>query len=133
FYETFFLFLRIKGRLGGIGMTGTHFLIVILVATFINTAFYIYAQKKLGIPKPPWWYKPVNSTQGLLEIILLILLGFSLFRFPPENMLILFLFLTNCLRTFMEWKYRREEKQYVHYLFGAALLLVIFIYICIFF
>ncbi|MFB0634185.1 DUF4181 domain-containing protein [Bacillus rugosus] len=114
-------------------MTGTHFLIVILAAAFINTAFYIYARKKLGIPKPPWWYKPVNSTQGLLEIALLILLGFSVLRFPPEIMLFFFLFLMNCLRTFMEWKYEREEKQYVHYLFSTVLSLVIFIYICIFF
>ncbi|AUZ40712.1 MULTISPECIES: DUF4181 domain-containing protein [Bacillus] len=114
-------------------MEGTHFLIVILVMLFTNIAFYTYARKKLGIPKPPRWYKPVNSTQGLLDIILLILLGFSLFHFPPEKMLILFLLLSNCLRTFMEWKYRQEEKQYVHYLFGAATLLVILIYICVFF
>ncbi|MCY7760940.1 DUF4181 domain-containing protein [Bacillus spizizenii] len=114
-------------------MTGTHFLIVLLVAGFINIAFYIYAWKKLGIPKPPWWYRPVNSTQGLLEIIMLILLGFSVLRFPPEIMLIFFLFLTNCFRTFMEWKYKREEKQYVHYLFGTVLFIVVFIYMCIFF
>ncbi|MFP7231165.1 DUF4181 domain-containing protein [Bacillus subtilis] len=112
-------------------MTGTHFLIVILIGAFIHTVFYIYARKKLGIPKLPWWYKPVNSTQGLLEIVLLILLGFSLLRFPPEIMLFLFLFLLNCLRTFMEWTYERKEKQYAHYLFSTILSLVIFIYICI--
>ncbi|XXL38099.1 DUF4181 domain-containing protein [Bacillus velezensis] len=33
----------------------------------------------------------------------------------------------------MEWKYEREEKQYVHSLFGAALSLVIFIYMSMFF
>ncbi|MBL3647850.1 DUF4181 domain-containing protein [Bacillus vallismortis] len=113
-------------------MSGTHFLIVILVAAFINTVFYVYARKKLGISKPPWWYKPVNSTQGLVEVVLLILLGFSLLRFPPEIMLIFYLFVINGFRTFMEWKYERENKQYVHYLFSTFLSLVIFIYICIF-
>ncbi|MCO4852840.1 DUF4181 domain-containing protein [Bacillus vallismortis] len=113
-------------------MTGTHFLIVMLAAALMNTVFYVYARKKLGIPKPPWWYKPVNSTQGVLEVILLILLGFSLLRFPPEMMLVFFLFVINGFRTCMEWKYEREEKQYVHYLFGAVLFFVLFIYICIF-
>ncbi|MDL5610440.1 MULTISPECIES: DUF4181 domain-containing protein [Bacillus] len=73
----------------------------------------------------------MNSIQGVLEIVLLILLGFSLLRFPPEYMLILYLFVINCLRALMEWKYEREEKQYVHSLFGAALF--IFIYMSMFF
>ncbi|MGF7534453.1 DUF4181 domain-containing protein [Bacillus mexicanus] len=114
-------------------MEGTHFLIVMLTTLFITIAFYSYIQKKLGIPKPPRWYQPVNSIHRLLDILLLILFGFSLFRFPPENMLILYLFLMNGFRAFMEWKYKREEKQYVYYLFGTALFLTVFIYICIFF
>ncbi|MFT4399074.1 DUF4181 domain-containing protein [Bacillus sp. SW14] len=113
-------------------MSGTHFLIVILVAALINTVFYVYARKKLGISKPPWWYQPVNSTQGLVEVVLLILLAFSLLRFPPEIMLIFYLFVINSFRTFMEWRYERENKQYVHYVFSTFLSLIIFIYICIF-
>lgn len=133
FYETFSLPRTYKEMsLGGIGMTGTHFLILILIAAAFSTSFYIFASKR-GIPKPRWWYKPVNSIQGVLEIVLLILLGFSLLRFPPEYMLILYLFVINCLRALMEWKYEREEKQYVHSLFGAALFLVIFIYMSMFF
>ncbi|AKL86600.1 DUF4181 domain-containing protein [Bacillus atrophaeus] len=114
-------------------MSTLHFIILMLIAAAFSTAFHFYAKKKLGIHKPGWRYKPVNSTQRWLEIVLLISYLIALIYFPTEYMIILFFLLLSSFRAFMEWKYEPEEKQYIYNLFGTCLFLVIFIYMCIFF
>ncbi|MEC2309955.1 DUF4181 domain-containing protein [Bacillus atrophaeus] len=114
-------------------MSTLHFIILMLIAAAFSTAFHFYAKKKLGIHKPGWRYKPVNSTQRWLEIVLLISYLIALIYFPTEYMIILFFLLLSLFRAFMEWKYEQEEKQYIYNLFGTCLFLVIFIYMCIFF
>lgn len=118
--------------LGGIGMS-THFWLVFLVIVSFSTALQFLIKKKFGIHKSGWLYKPVSSTQRLIEIFLLILFVFSMIFFPVGYMLLLFFISIDSLRFFIEWRYRPEDKQYMYHLIEAGLFLALLIYICIFF
>lgn len=62
-------------------MTGTHFLILILIAAAFSTSFYIFASKR-GIPKPRSYLK---SQQPLHPPLGRLLLGES----PPHPLRLL--------------------------------------------
>ncbi|AQS45724.1 DUF4181 domain-containing protein [Bacillus velezensis] len=97
--------------------------LLIFSAVFIllSLMFQVFAVKVLHFPNPVKKQKPINSTYRLIEITLLIT-GIAAVTFFNEMYVfagaVSMLF---CCSGLMEWRHRREEKQYVYDSFYAGL------------
>ncbi|MCW8787510.1 MULTISPECIES: DUF4181 domain-containing protein [Bacillus] len=97
--------------------------LLIFSAVFIllSLMFQVFAVKVLNLPKPVKKQKPINGTHRLIEITLLIT-GIAAVNFFNEMYVfagvVFMLFFCSGL---MEWRHRREEKQYVYDSFYAGL------------
>jgi dipeptide/tripeptide permease len=91
-------------------------LLVILFIVFTIAEYMI--RRKLKLPRQPFFsmYRPLNNLHKWLERSILIALIIS-FLVANEEIrsyvfIVLILFL-QLFRMFMEWKYNREEKEYI--------------------
>ncbi|HFK1762872.1 hypothetical protein AT258_25510 [Bacillus wiedmannii] len=102
-------------------MGNSTFWIVIFVFCIAGYFFDKYLRKKLDMPKSRFWgYKHVNSLHVKLEvglfIIYLITSFIYIYKFENANIgyaIITYLGVTWILRSWMEWKFDRESKEYI--------------------
>ncbi|QGJ66492.1 DUF4181 domain-containing protein [Bacillus velezensis] len=91
------------------------------VFILLSLMFQVFTVKVLHFPNPAKKQKPINSTYRLIEITLLIT-GIAAVTFFNEMYVfagaVSMLF---CCSGLMEWRHRREEKQYVYDSFYAGL------------
>ncbi len=101
----------------------------IIIFVFCITGYFLdrFLRKKLNMPKSGFWgyNKYVNSLHKKLEIgllfVYLIISFIYIFKFESTNIwFIIFTYLgvTWILRTWMEWKYDRESKEYIFSIIG---------------
>ncbi|MED1024116.1 DUF4181 domain-containing protein [Bacillus mycoides] len=101
----------------------------IIIFVFCIAGYFLdrFLRKKLNMPKSGFWRynKYVNSLHKKLEIgllfVYLIISFIYIFKFESTNIwFIIFTYLgvTWILRTWMEWKYDRESKEYIFSIIG---------------
>ncbi|WP_305926271.1 DUF4181 domain-containing protein [Bacillus mycoides] len=101
----------------------------IIIFGFCIAGYFLdrFLRKKLNMPKSRFWgyNKYVNSLHKKLEIgllfVYLIISFIYIFKFESTNIwFIIFTYLgvTWILRTWMEWKYDRESKEYIFSIIG---------------
>ncbi|MFE4354361.1 DUF4181 domain-containing protein [Peribacillus butanolivorans] len=92
-----------------------NFIIFIIVLLIISTVFERWLKKKLKIKKSKWsLYKGVNKFQRWTEMAMIIAFLISVwFVDNPTSWLIGYFLISLSFRAFMEWKYKREEKEYI--------------------
>ncbi|MEK5247279.1 DUF4181 domain-containing protein [Bacillus sp. FSL R9-9530] len=101
----------------------------IIIFVFCIAGYFLdrFLRKKLNMPKSGFWgyNKYVNSLHKKLEIgllfVYLIISFIYIFKFESANIwFIIFTYLgvTWILRTWMEWKYDRESKEYIFSIIG---------------
>ncbi|KXY37384.1 DUF4181 domain-containing protein [Bacillus mycoides] len=101
----------------------------IIIFVFCIAGYFLdrFLRKKLNMPKSGFWgyNKYVNSLHEKLEIgllfVYLIISFIYIFKFESTNIwFIIFTYLgvTWILRTWMEWKYDRESKEYIFSIIG---------------
>ncbi|RKF52501.1 hypothetical protein BCY92_05625 [Bacillus wiedmannii] len=101
----------------------------IIIFVFCIAGYFLdrFLRKKLNMPKSGFWVynKYVNSLHKKLEIgllfVYLIISFIYIFKFESTNIwFIIFTYLgvTWILRTWMEWKYDRESKEYIFSIIG---------------
>ncbi|MGH0593406.1 DUF4181 domain-containing protein [Bacillus pretiosus] len=101
----------------------------IIIFVFCIAGYFLdrFLRKKLNMPKSRFWgyNKYVNSLHKKLEIgllfVYLIISFIYIFKFESTNIwFIIFTYLgvTWILRTWMEWKYDRESKEYIFSIIG---------------
>ncbi len=101
----------------------------IIIFVFCIAGYFLdrFLRKKLNMPKSGFWgyNKYVNSLHKKLEIgllfVYLIISFIYIFKFESTNIwFIIFTYLgvTWILRTWMEWKYDRESKEYIFSIIG---------------
>ncbi|MGE6552251.1 DUF4181 domain-containing protein [Bacillus mycoides] len=101
----------------------------IIIFVFCIAGYFLdrFLRKKLNMPKSGFWgyNKYVNSLHKKLEIgllfVYLIISFIYIFKFESNNIwFIIFTYLgvTWILRTWMEWKYDRESKEYIFSIIG---------------
>ncbi|MCU5654992.1 DUF4181 domain-containing protein [Bacillus mycoides] len=101
----------------------------IIIFVFCIAGYFLdrFLRKKLNMPKSGFWgyNKYVNSLHKKLEIgllfVYLIISFIYIFKFEITNIwFIIFTYLgvTWILRTWMEWKYDRESKEYIFSIIG---------------
>nr|MDH3098446.1 DUF4181 domain-containing protein [Bacillus velezensis] len=103
-------------------MDFTQLLIFSAVFILLSLMFQVFAVKVLNLPKPVKKQKPINGTHRLIEITLLIT-GIAAVNFFNEMYVfagVVFMLFSSC-GGLMEWRHRREEKQYVYDSFYAGL------------
>lgn len=109
----------------------------ILIFFFCIAGYFLdkYLRKKLDMPKSRFWgYKHVNSLHAKLEvglfIIYLITSFIYIYKFENANIgyaIITYLGVTWILRSWMEWKYDRESKEYIFSIIGLVSFIVMFL------
>lgn len=93
--------------------------IILLVAFFIVFVIAEYMiRRKLKLPRQPFFsmYRPLNNFHKWLERFILIALIISFLVADQEirsYVFIVFILFLQLCRMFMEWKYNREEKEYI--------------------
>jgi uncharacterized membrane protein len=101
----------------------------IIIFVFCIAGYFLdrFLRKKLNMPKSGFWgyNKYVNSLHKKLEIgllfVYLIISFIYIFKFESTNIwFIIFTYLgvTWILRTWMEWEYDRESKEYIFSIIG---------------
>ncbi|MBE7122436.1 DUF4181 domain-containing protein [Bacillus cereus] len=101
----------------------------IIIFVFCIAGYFLdrFLRKKLNMPKSGFWgyNKYVNSLHKKLEIgllfVYLITSFIYIFKFESTNIwFVIFTYLgvTWILRTWMEWKYDRESKEYIFSIIG---------------
>ncbi|MEX0417926.1 DUF4181 domain-containing protein [Bacillus sp. C30] len=101
----------------------------IIIFVFCIAGYFLdrFLRKKLNMPKSGFWgyNKYVNNLHKKLEIgllfVYLIISFIYIFKFESTNIwFIIFTYLgvTWILRTWMEWKYDRESKEYIFSIIG---------------
>ncbi|KMP36750.1 DUF4181 domain-containing protein [Bacillus albus] len=116
-------------------MGNSTFWIVIFVFCIAGYFFDKYLRKKLNMPKSRFWgYKHVNSLHVKLEvglfIIYLITSFIYIYKFENANIgyaIMTYLGVTWILRSWMEWKYDRESKEYIFSIIGLVSFMVMFL------
>ncbi|MBU5218445.1 DUF4181 domain-containing protein [Bacillus albus] len=116
-------------------MGNSTFWIVIFVFCITGYFFDKYLRKKLNMPKSRFWgYKHVNSLHVKLEvglfIIYLITSFIYIYKFNNTNIgyaIMTYLGVTWILRSWMEWKYDRESKEYIFSIIGLVSFMVMFL------
>ncbi|PGU39519.1 DUF4181 domain-containing protein [Bacillus cereus] len=116
-------------------MGNSTFWILIFVFCIAGYFFDKYLRKKLDMPKSRFWgYKHVNSLHVKLEvglfIIYLITSFIYIYKFENANIgyaIITYLGVTWILRSWMEWKYDRESKEYIFSIIGLVSFIVMFL------
>lgn len=100
-------------------------MIVVLVFAILSER---WLRKKFKIDKPKRFvYRSVNTFQKWIERTIIIAFLISLwFVDHTLPLLIAFFLVLTSFRTFMEWKYEREKKEYIITLFSIFLYLLIF-------
>ncbi|MED0940567.1 DUF4181 domain-containing protein [Bacillus mobilis] len=109
----------------------------ILIFFFCIAGYFLdkYLRKKLDMSKSRFWgYKYVNSLHVKLEvglfIIYLITSFIYIYKFENANIgyaIITYLGVTWILRSWMEWKYDRESKEYIFSIIGLVSFIVMFL------
>ncbi|PDZ05605.1 hypothetical protein COE20_11830 [Bacillus cereus] len=109
----------------------------ILIFFFCIAGYFLdkYLRKKLDMSKSRFWgYKHVNSLHVKLEvglfIIYLITSFIYIYKFENANIgyaIITYLGVTWILRSWMEWKYDRESKEYIFSIIGLVSFIVMFL------
>lgn len=100
------------------GVITLNFTVFVFAAVILLIAFMFFEQylkKRFSIQKREGWiYRPVNRLQKYGEIFLLIVTIVSFFWFNDQTtlMLLIYLILSNCFRTIMEWLYRRKTGRF---------------------
>ncbi len=97
--------------------------LLIFSAVFIllSLMFQVFAVKVLHFPKAVKKQKPINGTHRLIEITLLITGIAAVTLFNEMYVFAGVVFMLFCCSGLMEWRHRREEKQYVYDSFYAGL------------
>ncbi|MDP7989181.1 DUF4181 domain-containing protein [Bacillus sp. MHSD_36] len=116
-------------------MENSTFWIVIFVFCIAGYFFDKYLRKKLDMPKSRFLgYKHVNSLHVKLEvglfIIYLITSFIYIYKFENANIgyaILIYLGVTWILRSWMEWKYDRESKEYIFSIIGLVSFMVMFL------
>ncbi|OCA88081.1 hypothetical protein A8F94_09690 [Bacillus sp. FJAT-27225] len=78
-------------------------------------------RKRFEIGHADWgFYRPINSVHKRIErlILLLFMIGLWFFKGSAPFFIIIVL-LSMLVRTFMEWKYKKESKEYLLTLFSG--------------
>ncbi|MBL4959566.1 MULTISPECIES: DUF4181 domain-containing protein [Bacillus] len=101
-------------------MDFTQLLIFSAVFILLSLMFQVFAVKVLNLPMPVKKQKPINGTHRLIEITLLIT-GIAAVNFFNMYVFAGVVFMLFCCSGLMEWRHRREEKQYVYDSFYAGL------------
>ncbi|WP_047986006.1 DUF4181 domain-containing protein [Ornithinibacillus californiensis] len=108
-------------------------LIFTITVVVIMLLLMFIVRKKLKIKTEIGLYKYINKTHKWGERILLLLffitLSIAYFGFYYVEVYLIFIFFLaqSIFRAFMEWKYEREEKEYIISLIGAGTSVVLFI------
>ena len=113
-------------------MKSTFLIIVALV--YIGVLRFIKRRININIQEINGLYKHVNQIHRQLEILLSVLLivifciiGFVYpKRLEPHNILVLLTVLSS-FRSFMEWKFNKQSKQYILYILNSSVFLLVFI------
>lgn len=115
-------------------------MLLAVLAVMIGLGFLAdrWLRKKLNVPKREGaLYKPVHPFQVWIEalivigsIIILFNIEFEVFR--PGALVPFVFFLLFSFRTFMEWKFDRERKEYIITALSSGILLVFWVVIVIF-
>ncbi|HDR7800470.1 TPA: DUF4181 domain-containing protein [Bacillus tropicus] len=116
-------------------MGNSTFWIIIFAFCIAGYFFDKYLRKKLNMPKSGFWrYKHVNSLHVKLEvglfIIYLITSFIYIYKFENANIgyaIITYLGVTWILRSWMEWKYDRESKEYIFSIIGLVSFIIMFL------
>ncbi|WP_185152268.1 DUF4181 domain-containing protein [Peribacillus simplex] len=92
-----------------------NYIIFIIVLLIIAIVLERWLKKKLKIDKSKWsFYKGVNPFQRWTEMAMIIAFLISIwFVDNPTSWLIGYFLISLSFRAFMEWKYKREEKEYI--------------------
>ncbi|PEA24272.1 hypothetical protein CN923_22475 [Bacillus cereus] len=116
-------------------MGNSTFWIIIFAFCIVGYFFDKFLRKKLNMPKSSFWgYKHVNSLHVKLEIglfiIYLVTSFIYIYKFENTNIgyaIITYLGVTWILRSWMEWKYDRESKEYIFSIIGLVSFIVMFL------
>ncbi|OSX98499.1 DUF4181 domain-containing protein [Bacillus nitratireducens] len=116
-------------------MGNSTFWIIIFSFCIVGYFFDKFLRKKLNMPKSGFWgYKHVNSLHVKLEIglfiIYLVTSFIYIYKFENANIgyaIITYLGVTWILRSWMEWKYDRESKEYIFSIIGLVSFIVMFL------
>ncbi|MEH7236797.1 DUF4181 domain-containing protein [Bacillus sp. JJ1562] len=104
-------------------------LIILALVTFlIGWTGEALLRRKFDIEKRSGWARSVNKVQTLIEIALFVVYFVGIW-FALDYIflyMISFFAIINLFRAFMHWKYEREKKQYILFLYEVVILLVIF-------
>jgi hypothetical protein len=109
----------------------TTVVVIMLLLTFI-------VRKKLKIKTEPGLYKYINKTHKWGERVLFLLFAITIliayfgYYYVELYIFFVFFFVQSIFRAFMEWKYEREDKEYIISLIGAGASGVLFIGILFF-
>ncbi|MEK3805476.1 DUF4181 domain-containing protein [Bacillus sp. FSL H8-0547] len=98
------------------------FLLFIMLVLLYITFSEKLIRRKLGIPKQRgFFYHSTNRIQRWTEgtLIVLYAAGLMIFEFSPLFITVWVSFFLG-VRTFMEWKFEREEREYILSLHAAA-------------
>ncbi|PER81868.1 DUF4181 domain-containing protein [Bacillus cereus] len=109
----------------------------ILIVAFCIAGYFFdkLLRKKLNMPKSVFeGYKHVNSLHVKLEIVLFIIYLIAsfiyIYKFENANIgyaIMTYLGVTWILRSWMEWKYDRESKEYIFSIIGLVSFIVMFL------
>ncbi|WP_432806470.1 DUF4181 domain-containing protein [Rummeliibacillus stabekisii] len=88
------------------------YLIILLVGVWI---IEYLLRKSLNIKREGYIYKPINQLHKRLEWTLLGLFFISIILFSKYTFIIvlLYLFILNLFRGFMEWLFARDKREYI--------------------
>ncbi|MBO9130810.1 DUF4181 domain-containing protein [Bacillus sp. 165] len=106
-------------------------MVAIQVIIFVGVIVFGYLlerlmRKKLNIPKKGYIYQPVNNIQKWGERVLLIVyMGLLVSGINVKYIIPAFFITFYIFRTWMEWKYDRESKEYVISIMAFIFLLLV--------
>lgn len=109
--------------------------IIILVLSLILYYFKKILRKLVGVEKQKRIiYEPAHKSQLIGERVLLVLFIFSviiLMTYPlliiePYILIITYLLILNLFRSFMEWKFQKESKEYIVTLSSSLFFIIMY-------
>ncbi|XHU78711.1 DUF4181 domain-containing protein [Peribacillus simplex] len=106
-----------------------NYFIYIIVFFIIAIVFERWLKKKWKIKKSKGhFYKAVNPFQRWTEMAMIIAFLISIwFVDNPTSWLIGYFLISLSFRAFMEWKYNREEKEYILTLYSMFIYLLVLV------
>ncbi|MGE7187003.1 DUF4181 domain-containing protein [Peribacillus sp. NPDC006672] len=105
-----------------------NYIIFIIAFFIIAIVFERWLKNKLKIERKGSFYKGVNRFQRWTEMAMIIAFLISIwFVDNPISWLIGYFLISLSFRTFMEWKYKREEKEYILTLYSMFIYLFVLV------